>query len=125
MSLSVFTDPLTMPPQLQSQNQNSPRILQGDLQALSPAVRKFIESSVALCQPDSLHICDGSDEENRAILSQLEEQGMVKKLQKYDNWYVKLRCYAYVKQTGNRRGKMYVIFQTHSIKQVFRFCAGV
>lgn len=77
-----------MPPQLQSQNRSSPRILQGDLQALSPAVRKFVESSAALCQPDSLHICDGSDEENRAILTQLEEQGMIKRLQKYDNWYV-------------------------------------
>lgn len=80
-----------MPPQLQSQNQSSPRLLQGDLQALNPAVRKFVESSIALCQPDSLHICDGSDEENQAILSQLEEQGMIKKLQKYDNWCVKLR----------------------------------
>lgn len=79
-----------MPPQLHPQNRGSPQILQGDLRALSPAVRTFVESSVALCQPDSLHICDGSDEENRAILTQLEEQGMIKKLPKYDNWYVKL-----------------------------------
>lgn len=87
-SLSIHPD---MPPQLQSQNKNSPRVLQGDLQSLSPAVRKFVESSVALCQPDSLHICDGSDEENQAILSQLEEQGVIKKLHKYDNWYVEHR----------------------------------
>lgn len=80
-----------MPPQLHPQNAGSPQVLQGDLQALSPAVRNFVESSVALCQPDSLHICDGSDEENRAILAQLEEQGMIKRLPKYDNWYVKLR----------------------------------
>lgn len=79
-----------MPPQLHPQNQSSLRILQGDLRALSPAVRNFVESSVALCQPDSLHICDGSDEENRAILTQLEQQGMIKKLPKYDNWYVQL-----------------------------------
>lgn len=75
-----------MPPQLQSQNQSGPRILQGDLSALSPAVKEFLEASVSLCQPDSLHICDGSDEENRAILTQLEEQGMIKKLKKYENW---------------------------------------
>lgn len=75
-----------MPPQLQSQNQNGPRILQGDLSALSPAVKEFVDVNVTLCQPDSIHICDGSDEENRTILAQLEEQGMIKKLSKYENW---------------------------------------
>lgn len=77
-----------MPPQLQAENQSSPRVLQGDLSALSPALREFVESSVSLCQPDSLHVCDGSDEENRTILAQLEEQGMIKRLRKYENWYV-------------------------------------
>lgn len=75
-----------MPPQIQSQNQSGPRILQGDLNTLSPAVREFVEANVTLCQPDSVHICDGSDEENLAILTQLEEQGMIKKLTKYENW---------------------------------------
>lgn len=77
-----------MPPQLQSQNQSGPKILQGDLSALSPAVKEFVDANVTLCQPDSLHICDGSDEENRSILTQLEEQGMIKKLNKYENWWV-------------------------------------
>lgn len=75
-----------MPPQIQSQNQSGLRILQGELSALSPAVRQFVETNVTLCQPESLHICDGSDPENRAILTQLEEQGMIKKLTKYENW---------------------------------------
>ena len=75
-----------MPPQLPSQKPNGPRILQGDLSALSPAIKQFVDASVSLCQPDCLHICDGSDEENRAILTQLEEQGMIKKLTKYENW---------------------------------------
>uniref|UniRef100_A0A3Q1HPX8 Phosphoenolpyruvate carboxykinase, cytosolic [GTP] n=1 Tax=Anabas testudineus TaxID=64144 RepID=A0A3Q1HPX8_ANATE len=77
-----------MPPQLQSQKDSGLRILQGDLSALSPAVRDFVEANVILCQPDSLHICDGSDEENRAILTQLEEQGMIKKLTKYENCWL-------------------------------------
>ncbi|XP_053723958.1 phosphoenolpyruvate carboxykinase, cytosolic [GTP] isoform X2 [Synchiropus splendidus] len=77
-----------MPPQLQSQNQSGPRVLQGDLSSLSPALREFVEANVTLCQPDSLHICDGSDEENRAILTQLEEQGMIKKLAKYENCWL-------------------------------------
>lgn len=75
-----------MPPQIQSHSQKSVRILQGELSALSPAVREYVEAKVSLCQPDSLHICDGSEQENRAILTQLEEQGMIKKLTKYENW---------------------------------------
>lgn len=75
-----------MPPELQSQNQNGPRILKGDIGALSPAVKDFVEVNINLCQPDSLYICDGSEEENHAILTQLEEQGMIKKLKKYENW---------------------------------------
>lgn len=75
-----------MPPQIQSQDQNGLRILHGDLSTLSPAIREFVDTNVTLCQPDSLHICDGSDEENRTILAQLEEQGMIKKLTKYENW---------------------------------------
>uniref|UniRef100_A0A1X9IEI7 Phosphoenolpyruvate carboxykinase, cytosolic [GTP] n=1 Tax=Coilia nasus TaxID=365059 RepID=A0A1X9IEI7_COINA len=79
-----------MPPQLQSQSQSGPRIVQGDLGALAPAVREFIESSITLCQPESLHICDGSLEENDALLAQMEEQGMIKRLQKYENcWLVR------------------------------------
>lgn len=75
-----------MPPQLPTQSQSGPRIVQGDLGALAPAVREFIEKSIALCQPDSLHICDGSVEENNAIVTQMEELGMIKKLPKYENW---------------------------------------
>uniref|UniRef100_A0A3P9IBV6 Phosphoenolpyruvate carboxykinase, cytosolic [GTP] n=1 Tax=Oryzias latipes TaxID=8090 RepID=A0A3P9IBV6_ORYLA len=77
-----------MPPQIQSQNQCGIRVLQGDLSSLSPAVREFVETNVVLCQPESLHICDGSDEENRAILIQLQEQGMIKKLSKYENCWL-------------------------------------
>ncbi|XP_077459615.1 phosphoenolpyruvate carboxykinase, cytosolic [GTP] [Stigmatopora argus] len=77
-----------MPPELQSSKQGGPRVLQGELNSLSPAVRDFVEANVALCQPDALHICDGSDEENRAVLAQLEEQGSVKKLPKYHNCWL-------------------------------------
>jgi len=77
-----------MPPQLQSQNQGGLRVVQGDLGSLSPSVRDFVEANVVLCQPDALHICDGSEEENRAILAQLEEQGMIKKLRKYENCWL-------------------------------------
>lgn len=77
-----------MPPQLQSQNQSGPRVVQGDLGALSAAVREFVEANVSLCQPDCVHVCDGSEEENKALLLQLEEQGMLKKLPKYHNCWL-------------------------------------
>ncbi|KAJ8260352.1 hypothetical protein GJAV_G00181150 [Gymnothorax javanicus] len=77
-----------MPPQLPSQTQSGLRVLQGDLTSLSPALQEFIESSAALCQPEALHICDGTEEENAAILVQLEEQGMIKRLPKYHNCWL-------------------------------------
>ncbi|XP_056099875.1 phosphoenolpyruvate carboxykinase, cytosolic [GTP] [Rhinichthys klamathensis goyatoka] len=77
-----------MPPQLQSQNRALSRVLQDVPADLSPALREFIENSVSLCQPDSLHICDGSDEENRAVLSLLEEQGVITQLHKYNNCWL-------------------------------------
>ncbi|XP_062853668.1 phosphoenolpyruvate carboxykinase, cytosolic [GTP] isoform X2 [Trichomycterus rosablanca] len=77
-----------MPPELPSQNNSTPRVLQGNLCTLSPAVREFIESSMSLCQPDALHICDGSDEENSVILSKLQEHGMIKRLTKYENCWL-------------------------------------
>ncbi|KAM9800846.1 phosphoenolpyruvate carboxykinase, cytosolic [GTP] isoform X1 [Syngnathus typhle] len=83
---SPLSESIVMPPQLQSSN--GPQVLQGELSALSPPVREFVEANVTLCQPDALHICDGSDEENRAILAQLEEQGLIKKLPKYHNCWL-------------------------------------
>ncbi|XP_058860306.1 phosphoenolpyruvate carboxykinase, cytosolic [GTP] [Acipenser ruthenus] len=80
--------PHIMAPQLQPNPLSSMRVLQGDLGALSPALRDFIEQSARLCQPDSLHICDGSEEESRRVLALLEEQGMIKKLTKYENCWL-------------------------------------
>ncbi|XP_051562056.1 phosphoenolpyruvate carboxykinase, cytosolic [GTP] [Myxocyprinus asiaticus] len=77
-----------MPPELQARNQSGTRVLQGDLASLSVSLREFIKNSVNLCQPDALHICDGSDEENRTILTLLQEQGVIKKLDKYKNCWL-------------------------------------
>ncbi|KAG7272062.1 hypothetical protein CRUP_025999 [Coryphaenoides rupestris] len=77
-----------MPPQLQSPAPMVPRVVYGDLGDLSAAVRDFVEASAAMCQPDAVHICDGSEEENRAVLAHLEEQGVIKKLHKYHNCWL-------------------------------------
>lgn len=75
-----------MPPQLPSSLNFSAKVIRGTLDSLPQAVREFVESNAKLCQPDSIHICDGSEEENRQLLHQMEEQGTIRRLRKYDNW---------------------------------------
>lgn len=67
-----------------------PKVVQGDLESLPPEARNFIESNAKLCQPESIHICDGSEEENKKILDIMVEQGMIKKLSKYENCWLAL-----------------------------------
>lgn len=75
-----------MPPQHQKGLNSSAKVVQGTLDSLPQAAREFVESSAKLCQPDQIHICDGSEEENRQLLEHMEEQGVIKRLKKYDNW---------------------------------------
>ncbi|XP_042740848.1 phosphoenolpyruvate carboxykinase, cytosolic [GTP] [Lagopus muta] len=79
-----------MPPELKDEVNVMPKVIQGDLESLPPKVREFIESSAKLCQPESIHICDGSEEENKKILDIMVEQGMIKKLSKYENCWLAL-----------------------------------
>ena len=47
-------------------------------------------------QPDNIHICDGSDKENSMLLSLMTSNGMVRKLDAYENKFVqscRLQCY--------------------------------
>ena len=54
--------------------------------SLRPHVRKFIEDSAQLCQPDEIHVCSGSEEENKAIIDLQISKGRLIKLTKLDNW---------------------------------------
>jgi phosphoenolpyruvate carboxykinase (GTP) len=36
---------------------------------------RWVEESVLLCRPDHVHVCDGSEEENRTLLQQMVEKG--------------------------------------------------
>ena len=56
------------------------------LSDLSPSIQKFINEQAKTCQPDKIHICDGSEEENHAIIQQLLEDGRLVQLTKYENW---------------------------------------
>ncbi|XP_027566305.1 phosphoenolpyruvate carboxykinase, cytosolic [GTP] [Pipra filicauda] len=79
-----------MPPQLKAEMNVMPKVVQGDLESLSPEARDFIETNAKLCQPENIHICDGSEEENKKILDIMVEQGMIKKLSKYENCWLAL-----------------------------------
>jgi len=54
---------------------------------LSSKVRNFVEEKARLCQPDNVHICDGSEKENNYLLALMQKQGMIEPLNKYENWY--------------------------------------
>ncbi|NXK98870.1 PCKGC protein, partial [Formicarius rufipectus] len=79
-----------MPPQLKAEMNVMPKVVQGDLESLPPEARDFIETNAKLCQPENIHICDGSEEENKKILDIMVEQGMIKKLNKYENCWLAL-----------------------------------
>ncbi|XP_066417817.1 phosphoenolpyruvate carboxykinase, cytosolic [GTP] isoform X2 [Molothrus aeneus] len=65
-------------------------MLDGSMESLPPEARDFIETNAKLCQPECIHICDGSDEENKKLLDIMVEQGMIKKLNKYENCWLAL-----------------------------------
>ncbi|XP_069352558.1 phosphoenolpyruvate carboxykinase, cytosolic [GTP] isoform X1 [Eulemur rufifrons] len=79
-----------MAPQLQNGLNFSAKVVQGSLDSLPRAVREFVESNVKVCQPEYLHICDGSEEENRRLLEHMEEQGVIRRLRKHDNCWLAL-----------------------------------
>ncbi|XP_069507193.1 phosphoenolpyruvate carboxykinase, cytosolic [GTP]-like [Ambystoma mexicanum] len=79
-----------MPPLQQSELKITGKMVQADLNSLSPEVRAFVVANAKVCQPEKIHICDGSEEENDRILELMEEQGMVKRLSKYENCWLAL-----------------------------------
>ncbi|XP_018792551.1 PREDICTED: phosphoenolpyruvate carboxykinase [GTP] [Bactrocera latifrons] len=60
----------------------------GNVSNLTPAVKIFVEESVALCQPDQVHICDGSDIENKILLKLMLDDGTIIPLPKYENCWL-------------------------------------
>uniref|UniRef100_A0A8C5QRY8 Phosphoenolpyruvate carboxykinase, cytosolic [GTP] n=1 Tax=Leptobrachium leishanense TaxID=445787 RepID=A0A8C5QRY8_9ANUR len=77
-----------MPSRVKAELQITGIVTQGDLLSLPSDISEFIVTNARLCQPDSIHICDGSEEENKKILHQMEETGMIKRLTKYDNCWL-------------------------------------
>ncbi|KAG5672754.1 hypothetical protein PVAND_002851 [Polypedilum vanderplanki] len=63
-------------------------IVNGDINSLPLKVKNFIEESALLCQPDKIHICDGSEIENEIFTKSLLEAGTLIPLPKYQNCYL-------------------------------------
>ena len=53
---------------------------------LNPKVQTYLEEKVKLCQPDRIHICDGSELEYSTLVQQMIRQGQLVELPKYENW---------------------------------------
>lgn len=55
---------------------------------LPPKVKAFVEESVSICQPQRVHICDGTEKENSEIIQTLQRDGMIRPLTKYENCWL-------------------------------------
>jgi phosphoenolpyruvate carboxykinase (GTP) len=51
-------------------------------------IKEFVQKNADICTPDSIHVCDGSEEENSKLLKELQSAGMMKKLPKYENCWL-------------------------------------
>lgn len=61
-------------------------VVNGDFKALAPRIQEFVVDRADLCKPDSLHICDGSEEEIRKLIAGMVSSGQLTKLTKYPGW---------------------------------------
>ncbi|XP_073436787.1 phosphoenolpyruvate carboxykinase, cytosolic [GTP] [Dendrobates tinctorius] len=77
-----------MPSQQKAELPISGIVTQGNLNSLSQDVVDFIVKYARTCLPEQIHICDGSEEENKKLLHQMEEIGMIKRLYKYENCWL-------------------------------------
>ncbi|XP_054738138.1 phosphoenolpyruvate carboxykinase [GTP]-like [Anastrepha obliqua] len=60
----------------------------GTVSSLPPLAKVFVEESVALCQPNQVHICDGSEMENKMLVRIMLDDGTIIPLPKYENCWL-------------------------------------
>ncbi|XP_017116770.1 phosphoenolpyruvate carboxykinase [GTP] [Drosophila elegans] len=60
----------------------------GDAKVLTPAVKQYVEKCVDLCQPERVHICDGTEGESKLLQGLMVKQGTIVPLPKYDNCWL-------------------------------------
>lgn len=73
---------------INGQHRRGLRVIYGDVNKLPSTVQNYLEENVKLCQPDAVHICDGTEKENDLLMYILQKEGILKKLPKYDNCWL-------------------------------------
>lgn len=63
-------------------------VLYGNLNQLPRRVRHYVEENAKVCQPDAIHICDGSEMEKELLYYLLQREGTIKPLPKYKNCWL-------------------------------------
>ncbi|KAF7279704.1 phosphoenolpyruvate carboxykinase [GTP]-like isoform X1 [Rhynchophorus ferrugineus] len=63
-------------------------VVSGNVKELSPKIKSFVEQNIDLCHPDSIHICDGSENENQRLIHLMQQQGTIVPLPKYQNCWL-------------------------------------
>ncbi|XKL65334.1 hypothetical protein PGB90_008754 [Kerria lacca] len=63
-------------------------ISQGNLNLLPPKLKEFLEEKINLCQPQSVHLCDGSEKEAIQLSKLLQNQKTLTPLPKYQNCWL-------------------------------------
>ncbi|CAN7992349.1 unnamed protein product, partial [Ixodes hexagonus] len=61
---------------------------QPTLSSLPQEVRAYVEEKQRICQPSTIHVCDGSDAENNHLLDLMLKSGSIVPLPKYRNCYL-------------------------------------
>lgn len=59
-----------------------------NLSKLPRNLKTYVEEQARLCQPDAIHLCDGSDVENLALLKLLQQEGRIQKLEHMENCWL-------------------------------------
>jgi len=67
---------------------SSLNIVNGKFDNLPKIVQDYIKEKSEICQPDAIHICDGSEAENVKFIDEMVKAGELKKLPKYDNCWL-------------------------------------
>lgn len=62
-------------------------VTNGNFEKLSEKVQSFIAENAQLCQPDEIHICDGSEIEAAGLTNTLVKNGTAHKLSQMDNCF--------------------------------------
>lgn len=68
--------------------QSSIKFANGNLNAFPATVRQYIEEKIKLCQPDFVHVCNGTEQEARYLTKLMEDQKVLIPLPKYKNCYL-------------------------------------